>query len=132
MPSARLRKLPSPLVSASDWGRVEVEGIAQPFRDAMLFPGGCREWDWNASGTTHRAGIQLADVDTILAQDAKEVVLSTGRLGLLRVPRVVLRHLSARGVTAHVLRTAAAIDRYNALASLPEGPRVGALIHSTC
>lgn len=132
MPSARYRRPRSPLISASGWGRVEVEGLTKPLRDAMLFPGGGREWDWGASGTSHHGGIQRADVEALLAEEASEVVLSTGRLGLLRVSREVLDLLKARGVTVHVLRTGAAIDRYNALASVPDGPRVGALIHSTC
>lgn len=132
MPSVRFRKPQSPLIAASGWGQVQAEGCEKPFRDAMLFPGGGREWDWNASVTSHHAGIQVADVEALLARDVSEVVLSTGRLGLLRVPREVLDLLAARGVKVHVLRTGAAIDRYNALASVPDGPRVGALIHSTC
>lgn len=132
MSAARVRKLRSPLIARSGWGRVEAEGCAKPFRDAMLFPGGSCEWDWNASVTSHHAGIQVADVEALLARDVSEVVLSTGRLGLLRVPHEVLDLLSAHGVKVHVLRTGDAIDRYNALASIPDGPRVGALIHSTC
>jgi len=36
------------------WGRVVVEAAPGPLRDAVLFPGGARAWDWRASGTGHR------------------------------------------------------------------------------
>jgi hypothetical protein len=38
-------------------GRLEVEGKAEPYRDAKLFPGGSREWNWRETGTEHVPGI---------------------------------------------------------------------------
>jgi hypothetical protein len=35
----------SPRISHLSWGHIEVEGHA-PFKDAKVFPGGAREWDW--------------------------------------------------------------------------------------
>ena len=48
----------SPRIMSWRWGRVVVEAAPGPLRDAVLFPGGARAWDWRASGTGHRAGIQ--------------------------------------------------------------------------
>lgn len=122
----------SPRIVACRWGRVEVEGLPRPLRDAMLFPGGAREWDWRVHGTGHRVGIRPADVRALLERGAREVVLARGRFGLLRVPAETLALLDARGVPVHVLRTREAVERYNLLAGARPRRAVGALIHSTC
>ena len=50
----------SPRITHLSWGRLEVEG-GRSFKDAKLWPGGGRAWDWKETGTRHRPGIQLAD-----------------------------------------------------------------------
>jgi hypothetical protein len=107
---------------------VEVEG-AGPFRDAKLFPGGAREWDWDETGTRHRPGVQPADIEELLDRGARIIVLSRGMLNQLRVPGPTKRWLEGQGVEVHVLESAAATERYNELSKTEP---VGALIHSTC
>ncbi|ELS02731.1 hypothetical protein Xen7305DRAFT_00024490 [Xenococcus sp. PCC 7305] len=34
----------SPAITYIKWGQIEVE--VQQYKDAKLFPGGSREWDW--------------------------------------------------------------------------------------
>ena len=119
----------SPRVTHLSWGRLEVEGVDGHFKDAKLFPGGAREWDWRETGTNHEPGIQPSDVEELLEHGATAVVLSKGFNERLRVTRDALRMLEDRGVSAHVLQTEEAIRLYN---ELVETERVGALIHSTC
>ncbi len=119
---------PSPRIAADGWGRLELED-GRTFKDAKLWPGGARAWDWRESGTGHREGILPADVEEILEHGADVVVLSRGRLRALSVAEGTLALLEARGVEAVVLPTAAAIERYN---ELRKHRPVGALIHSTC
>lgn len=119
----------SPKVLRHAWGSVEVDGAAAPYKDAKLYPGGSRAWDWTETGTSHVPGVQPADVEELLEHGAEVVVLSRGRLKALRVPPETLDWLRERGVEAEVLGTEKAIERYNELAE--ERP-VGALIHSTC
>jgi hypothetical protein len=119
----------SPRVTHLSWGRLEVEGADCPFKDAKLFPGGARAWDWRETGTNHEPGIQPADVEELLEHGATAVVLSKGFDERLRVTRDALRMLEDRGVSAHVRQTEEAIRLYN---ELVETERVGALIHSTC
>jgi hypothetical protein len=119
----------SPKVTHHSWGRLEVEGADGPFKDAKLFPGGARAWDWRETGTEHEPGIQPADVEELLEHGATAVVLSKGFDERLRVTRETLRMLEDRGVSAHVRQTEEAIRLYN---ELRETERVGALIHSTC
>ena len=66
----------SPQITHVSWGRLEVEGKAKPYKDAKLFPGGSREWNWRETGTVHVPGIQPADVQELLDHGAKVVVLS--------------------------------------------------------
>jgi hypothetical protein len=67
----------SPRIARLAWGRIDVEGYP-PFKDAKIFPGGAREWDWGETGTRHVPGIQPADVQELIEHGAKSVVLSKG------------------------------------------------------
>lgn len=118
-----------PRIVSQRWGQIFVEREPHPLRDAVLFPGGAHEWDWRATGTGHRVGIQPGAVAELLEHGVRVVVFSRGFLGALRVAPETLALLAERGVQVHVLRTPAAIKRYNELAITE---RVGALIHSTC
>jgi hypothetical protein len=118
----------SPQITRISWGRIEVEG-GRTFKDAKLFPGGCRSWNWNETGTGHSPGIQPADVMELLDHGCSEVILSRGVLGRLMVQPATISLLEERQVKVHVLRTREAVQLYNKLClSQP----VGALIHSTC
>ena len=119
----------SPRVTHLSWGRLEVEGEDGPFKDAKLFPGGARAWDWNETGTSHEPGIQPADVEELLERGATVIVLSKGFHERLGVTPETLRVLEDRGVAAHVRQTGEAVPLYN---ELRETGKVGALIHSTC
>jgi len=119
----------SPRIASVSWGQVEVEGRDRPYKDAKLFPGGSRAWDWTETGTSHEPGIQPADVEELLEHGATVVVLARGMYGRLGVCPQTLRLLQDRGVEVHVLQTEKAVSRYNELA---ETEAVGALIHSTC
>lgn len=119
----------SPRIRRLAWGRLEVEGAATPYKDAKLWPGGSREWDWNETGTRHEPGIQPDDVQELFANGARTVVLSRGVQGRLQVRPDTLQVLREKGVTAHVLQTEAAVRLYN---ELREGEAVGGLFHSTC
>ena len=119
----------SPRVTHLSWGRLEVEGADGPFKDAKLFPGGARAWDWRETGTSHDPGIQPADLEELLERGATVVVLSRGFHERLGVTGDALRVLEERGIPAHVGQTGEAIRLYN---ELRETERVGALIHSTC
>ncbi len=96
-------------------GRLEVEG-RPAFKDAKLFPGGAREWDWSETGTAHVPGIQPSDVAELLEHGATVVVLTKGVYERLRVCPETLELLTDRGVSVHVLQTEEAVRVYNRLA----------------
>jgi hypothetical protein len=119
----------SPRIKCLSRGRLEVEGRERPYRDAKLFPGGSRAWDWNETGTSHDPGIQPGDVEELLEHGARVVVLSTGMDGRLGVRPETLRRLEQRRIPVHVLQTEDAVKLYNGLIATEAA---GALIHSTC
>jgi hypothetical protein len=98
-------------------------------KDAKLFPGGAREWDWSETATAHVPGIQPADVTELLEHGATVVVLTKGVYERLRICLETLELLGDRGVTVHVLPTEEAVGVYNRLV---ETDWVGGLFHSTC
>jgi hypothetical protein len=122
-------KVNSPRISGVSWGRLEIEGKDEPYKDAKLFPGGSREWNWRETGTNHEPGIQPVDVQELLDHGAKVVVLSRGMNECLHVPRETLNFLKEHDVMVHVLPTAEAVELYNELA---EKEPVGGLFHTTC
>ena len=119
----------SPRITHLSWGRLEVEGRDRPFKDAKLYPGGAREWDWRETGTRHSPGIQPADVEELLEHGATAVVLSRGMHRRLRVRPETLDLLRHQDVETHVLPTDEAVRLYTRLAA---EARVGGLFHSTC
>jgi hypothetical protein len=120
--------LRSPRIVHLSWGRLEVEGRGA-FKDAKLYPGGAREWDWRETRTRHVPGIQPADVAELLDHRAEVVVLSKGMLERLQVCPETLALLERKGIPAHVLPTEDAVRLYNELAAKQ---KVGGLFHSTC
>jgi hypothetical protein len=119
----------SPRIKHVSWGKLEVEGKAEPYKDAKLFPGGSREWNWRETNTSHRPGIQIADAQELVEHGAKVVVLSRGMAECLHVPRETLDFLREHQIAAHILPTKDAVALYNKLA---ETERVGGLFHTTC
>jgi hypothetical protein len=119
----------SPRIKHVSWGRLEVEGEPESYKDAKLFPGGSREWNWRETGTAHKPGIQIADVQELLEHGATVVVLSRGMTECLHVPRETLDFLKERQIPVHVLPTQHAVALYNKLAQTDS---VGGLFHTTC
>lgn len=118
----------SPRIVSVVWGRIEVEGLGV-LKDAKLYPGGGREWDWTETGTRHNPGIQPSDVEELLAHGATVVVLSQGMDLQLKVDPATLEFLDSKGIHVHVAETREAVRLYNELAATTP---VGGLFHSTC
>jgi len=119
----------SPKINKISWGKVEVDGHPNPYKDVMLYPGGSREWDWRETGTEHKPGIQLEDVKELIEHGARFIILSSGVYGRLKVAPETLCNLQRQEITVEIHKTPKAVQRYN---ELREKESVGALIHSTC
>ena len=118
----------SPEITKVSWGKIEIENY-KIFKDVKLFPGGCRAWNWRETGTNHSPGIQYSDVTELMENGAKEVVLSRGVVGRLKVDPKTLKKLESDNIIVHMEKTREAIKIYN---KLRKTKQVGALIHTTC
>lgn len=121
-------KKESPKIHSIEWGKVITED-GNTYKDAKLFPGGSREWDWNETGTHHSPGIQPADVEELIENGAQLVVLSKGHHKRLGVCHETKDLLTNKGITFYILGTDEAVEKYN---SIRQEQPAGALIHSTC
>ena len=118
----------SPKIKSLSWGRMEIPDVGDG-KDFKLYPGGGREWDWSETGTRHRPGIQVADVEELIANGATAIVLSRGFQNMLRVDPAVLDYLADKNVSVYIAETREAVSIYSKLA---ESTPVGGLFHSTC
>src|SRR5438034_11072625 len=91
----------SPRIRYVSWGRLEVEGRAEPYKDAKLFPGGSREWNWRETGTNHVPCIQQTDVQELLDHRAEVVVLSHGQKEWLQGPHETLAFHKEQQIQTH-------------------------------
>ncbi len=121
-------KKESPKINSIKWGSVKTSD-GNIYKDAKLFPGGSREWDWNETDTHHNPGIQKADVKELVTNGAKVVVLSKGFHKRLGVCEETTDFLNEKGITFYILDTENAVEKYN---NAREKKAAGALIHSTC
>ena len=122
------KKPSSPRITHLFWGHIEVED-GMTYKDAKLYPGGSREWNWDETGTDHVPGIRPSDVQELLDHGARIVILSSGMNERLRVKPETLERLKDRGVEYHILQTESAVALYN---EVRENQPVGGLFHSTC
>jgi hypothetical protein len=120
----------SPHIDDISWGSIRVRDPDASYKDAKLFPGGSRAWDWTETGTKHTPGIQPADVEELLEHGAQIVVLGRGMYRRLRVQESTRRGLEEAGVDVRVAETREAVRLYNELRD--QGEAVGGLFHSTC
>lgn len=120
---------PSPIITHLEWGSIQADGLARA-RDLKLWPGGGRAWDWRETGTRHAPGIQIADVEELLANGAGVVVLSRGMDLVLQVMPETIEFLRVSGIQCRIEETNEAANLYNELVG--RGLAVGGLFHSTC
>ena len=124
----------SPRIEDVSWGKIRVRGEAgdalASYKDAKVFPGGSRAWDWKETGTSHDPGIQPADVEELIDHGARVVVLARGMNRRLKVQDSTLRRLEEEGIETRVEETKEAVRVYNDIQA--EGTPVGGLFHTTC
>lgn len=94
-------------------------------------------WDWNQTGTHHKPGIQIADLELLGGGKyltdlpfKTTIYLSLGVDGVLECPEATIKHIKNRGFEVVVERTPELVRLFNE-ALLTGKPAVG-LFHSTC
>jgi hypothetical protein len=106
------------------FGRLVVDGQAYT-TDLILLPDRILDGWWRQEGHV----LHPADLDAVFDAAPDVLIVGQGAYGRMRVPDETARALASAGIELIALRTAQAVERYNAR---PAGQRVAAALHLTC
>jgi hypothetical protein len=114
------------MIDSYSFGKMTVNG--KKFRkDLMILPDGSVLSPWiRKSG--HR--LTLEDLRPVLDSDADMLVIGTGKPGLMRPHATLVQDLQEKGITAMVMSSKRAVEKFNALAGTAK--EVAACFHLTC
>jgi hypothetical protein len=112
-----------PEIDDYGFGRVTIDG-RQETRDVIVLPDRVVRGWWRKEGH----GLVLADLDEVLDELPRRLLVGTGAYGRLRPDADTLETLRARGVEVEVLPTAEAVRRYAEL----DPRKTAAALHLTC
>ena len=114
-----------PLITAYDFGRIEIDGRAYT-ADVIVLPSGVRGNWWRDEG--HR--LKVGDLSAVLEASPRILVVGQGAYGRMDVPDETRAHLQRAGIEGVYLPTAPAVEAYND--SCQRGESVAAALHLTC
>mgnify|MGYP000359582864 FL=1 len=113
------------MIDEYSFGRIVIDG--KTYRhDVIVFPDRVKPNWWRREGHS----LCLEDLEEVLRDPPEVLVIGTGYVGLMRVPREVREKLEEMGIQVVVEKTGKAYRTFNKL--LSEGRRVVAALHLTC
>jgi hypothetical protein len=112
-----------PVIQDYRFGRIVIDGEEQT-RDVIVLPDRVVTNWWRGDG--HK--LVLNDLDDVLEELPRHLVVGTGAYGQLRPEPETLDQLRERGIVVEALPTAEAVRRYGELDPL----RTAAALHLTC
>jgi len=106
------------------WGKITVDGKTFT-SDVIIYPERVDSSWWRKEGHN----VQVADLADVINALPEVVVIGTGALGVMKVPKETVSHLEAKGIELHIMKTGKAIELFN---TLKKEKRVVAALHLTC
>jgi hypothetical protein len=100
------------LIESYSFGRIVIDG--KPYdQDVIVYP------DCVQEGWVRKAGHRLDsdDLQRVLEQEARTLIVGTGKTGVMRVPVETLEQLESEGFEVIVQRTDEACETYNRLSA---------------
>jgi len=113
------------LIDEYSFGRIVIDGKTYR-QDVIVYPDRVKPNWWRREGHS----LCLEDLEEVLRDPPEVLVIGTGYVGLMRVPREVREKLEEMGIQVVVEKTGKAYRTFNKL--LSEGRRVVAALHLTC
>ena len=113
------------MIEDYSFGRIVIDGKTYR-QDVIVYPDRVKSDWWRREGHS----LCLEDLEEVLRDPPEVLVVGTGYLGLMRVPREVREKLEEMGIRVVVEKTGKAYRTFNKL--LSEGRRVVAALHLTC
>ena len=106
------------------WGKIVIDGNTYT-SDVIIYPGRVDASWWRKEGHT----LHAEDLKEAIAANPEAVIIGTGALGVMKVPKETITHLESRGIHVHIERTGKAVDLFHAL---QKERKVIAALHLTC
>lgn len=106
------------------WGKITVDGKTFT-SDVIVYPERVDSSWWRKEGHS----LQVADLGGVIDAAPEVVVIGTGALGVMKVPKETVSHLEAKGIKVRVERTSKAIELFN---ELQKEKKAVAALHLTC
>ena len=93
--------------------------------DLIIYPEGVNPSWWRLKGHY----LQREDLEEILKEVPDILIIGTGKMGVMKVPRELREQLSREGIELYVERTQKAVEIFNAV---DKNKKVIAAFHLTC
>jgi len=106
------------------FGKITIEGKTYT-SDVIIYPGKVNASWWRK----HGHNLEIADLFDVLAAQPEVLVVGTGAMGLMKVPKETISHLQSKGIEVHFARTGEAVELFN---KLQKDKIVIAAFHLTC
>ncbi|MBM4146813.1 MAG: hypothetical protein FJ240_11180 [Nitrospira sp.] len=106
------------------FGRITIEGKTYT-SDIIIYQGKVNASWWRKQGHN----LEIADLVDVLAAQPEVLVVGTGAMGLMKVPKETISHLQSKGIEVHVARTGEAVAIFN---KLQKDKVAIAAFHLTC
>ncbi len=114
------------MIDSYSFGKMTING--KTFRkDLIILPDGTVLSPWQRK-SGHR--LALSDLEAVLDSQAKILVIGTGKPGLMKPHATLVADLQEKGITAMVMSSKRAAEKFNSLAGSSNG--VAACFHLTC
>jgi len=113
------------LIASYAFGSITIDGKTYT-SDVIISPEGVNDAWWRREG--HK--LQIEDLEPVLQSGPDTLVIGTGNVGCMQVPRETLAHLESLGIEIHMARTGEAVKIYNDLE--PGAGAIVAALHLTC
>ncbi len=107
------------------FGQIIIDGQTYT-SDVIIYPEKVDASWWRKEG--HR--LQPADLEYAVQAKPDILIVGTGNVGTMEVPRQTLKYLRSQGIDVRVARTGKAVEIFNHLDK--EQKRVVAALHLTC
>ena len=113
------------LIESYDFGRIIIDGVTYT-SDMMIIGEKVEAGWWRKEGHA----LEVADIKDAIEQFAPEVVIiGTGHIGMMRVPKPTREYFESKGIEFLVERTKKACGLFN---DLSKSRRTLAALHLTC
>ena len=111
-------------IDSYSFGSIMIAGTTYT-HDVIIYPDRV-ETPW-VREEEHRPNI--SEFAEIVKAEPEVLIIGTGYAGVMSIPDQIRNYLTSKGITVHVEKTTAAIDRYH---SLLGRERIIAALHITC